>query len=169
MSMFFSKLTHPTRRSIPMSVFPSSTDGSGPRSRNRNSLRKPRRAPGCSWSTASRHARMRLVALVEPLESRQLLTVILHTNQPDYAPGSTAIITATTDGNPDNNFQPGETVRFHIDRTDGIPIDAPPAIQDWNVTDGFGGFAPYQDSSDMWVLPDTDGEADGNIDTSWYV
>ena len=155
-----------------MSLFFAPCDGSSSRtrSRDRSSSRKTRRGPGHSWSTASRLARTRLSALVEPLETRQLLSVILHTDQPDYAPNSTAIITTTTDGSPDNNFQPGEVVQFHMDRTDGGTITAPPAIQDWNVTDGDGGFTPYEDpSTGMWWFPDTDGAADGNIGTSWYV
>src|SRR5262245_53643681 len=87
------------------------------------------------------------------------------TDQPDYAPGSTAIITATTDCGPDHNFQSGETVQFIIDRTDGIPVEAPPAIQTWDVTDGVGSFTPFQDSTGLWWFPDTDGAADGNIGT----
>lgn len=112
---------------------------------------------------------MRLSALVEPLETRQLLSVILHTDQPDYTPNSTAVITTTTDCSPDNNFQPGEVVQFHLDRTDGGTIQSPPAIRTWDVTDGVGGFTPHQDSNGMWWFPDTDGSTDGQIVTSFYV
>ena len=40
------------------------------------------------------------------------------------------------DGGLDHNFAIGEAIAFHIDRTDGIPVDSPPALQDWTVTDG---------------------------------
>ncbi len=103
------------------------------------------------------------------LESRQLLSGIVTTDQFDYAPGSTAIFTASNDAGPLTNFSVGETVHFHIDRTDGIPVNSPPALQDWNVTDGVGSFSPYQDPTGLWIYPDTDATADGSIGTSWYV
>jgi hypothetical protein len=107
--------------------------------------------------------------LFERLEAREVLSALVSVDQPDYPPGSTAYIVASNDGGPLTNFSAGETVHFHIDRTDGIAVQAPPAIQDWFVTDGVGDFAPYQDANDDWLYPDTDGAADGSINTSWYV
>lgn len=63
------------------------------------------------------------------------------TDQDDYAPGSTAIITAGSDGGAEDNFQVGETVRFQVTRTDGEE-DFPPGNEPWSVTDGVGGFTP---------------------------
>src|SRR5579864_9483812 len=136
--------------------------------------------PEISRSRCSRHARKRILArqarrdryrsysLIEMLESRQLLSALVTTDQPDYAPRSTAIISATSDGGPDRNFQVGETVQFRVTRTDG-GTDSAPANQPWNVIDGVGGFTPYQDSTGLWWYPDTDGTVDGKIGTSWYV
>src|SRR5262245_47868753 len=105
---------------------------------------------------------------VEPLEARYLLTATVLTDQLDYAPGSTAIFTATSDGGPDNNYLAGETVQFQVTRTDGIE-DFPPSNQPWQVADGVSGFEPYQDLDGMWHYPDTDGQVDGNVGTTWYV
>src|SRR5689334_829993 len=116
-----------------MSLFSALRDGYY--SRNGKS-RKSRRGPGHSWSSAARLARTRPGTLVEALESRQLLSALVTTDQGDYAPGSTAIITAANDAGPLTNFAVGETVHFHIDRTDGVPVNAPPAVQDWYVKDG---------------------------------
>ena len=124
---------------------------------------------GRSFARVARSARTQAFPLLERLETRELLSAIVTTDQPDYAPRSTALITATSDGGRDHNFQVGETVQFHIDRTDGGTVQAPPAIQTWDVTDGDGGFTPYQDYKGMWWFPDTDGQADGSIGTSWYV
>src|SRR5262245_54586706 len=130
----------------------------------RNLSRKAR-----SRSGSVRRPRVKAVTLVESLETRQLLTASVTTDQQEDAHGSTTIITGAHDTNTGTNVQPGETVHFHIDRTDGVPISAPPAIQDWDVTDGVGGFTPYQDSTGMWWFADTDGSSNGNIGTSWYV
>ena len=83
------------------------------------------------------------------------------TDQPDYAPGSTALITAS-------NFAVGETVEFQVVRTDGVQA-YPPGNQPWEVVHGVGSFTPYQNSSGIWVYPDLDGKVDGNISTTWYV
>src|SRR5262245_27205049 len=91
---------------------------------------------------------------VEQLEGRLVPSAIVTTDPPDYAPGSTAIIAATNDANQSTNFQMGEKVHFHMDRTDGVPVQAPPAIQDWNVADGVGGFTPHQDANGVWWMPD---------------
>jgi hypothetical protein len=106
---------------------------------------------------------------VELLESRLVPSAVVSLDHQDYAPDSTAIITASNDTGPLANFSVGETVHFHIDRTDGISVNVPPAVQDWYVTDGVGGFTPYQDSNGLWQCPDTDGVQDGNIGTTWYV
>jgi hypothetical protein len=106
---------------------------------------------------------------VEHLETRLVPSAIVTTDRQDYAPGTTAIFTAGNDANPGLNFQPGETIHFHIDRTDGVPVSSPPAIQDWNVTDGVGGFSPYQDAGGQWWYPDTDAAANGQVGTTWYV
>src|SRR5688572_5127122 len=94
----------------------------------------------------ARESFMRAIA-IEMLEQRQLLSSVL-TDQSDYRPGSTALINAS-------DFQAGETISFHIDRTDGVPIEAPPAIIDWQVTDG--------------SAQDLDGQVDGTVWTTWYV
>ncbi|RLS77934.1 MAG: hypothetical protein DWI02_09305, partial [Planctomycetota bacterium] len=104
----------------------------------------------------------------EPLESRMLLSATVSTDQIDYAPGSTAVITATTDGLPDHNFQIGETLQFQVSRTDGIADHAPGNLP-WIVTDGSSGFTPYQNSAGIGVFPDTDGRANGQIGTTWFV
>jgi hypothetical protein len=106
--------------------------------------------------------------IIESLEYRVLLAAQVMTDLPDYAPGSTALVSTCNDTNPGTNFSIDEIVAFHIDRTDGIPIESPPAITDWLVQDGVGGFDPYRDSSNMWIFPDTDPDA-GEIGTSWYV
>src|SRR5262249_19237359 len=82
----------------------------------------------------------------EQLEARQLLAAAVVTDKPDYAPGSTAHITASNDGNPGANFQAGETIEFKVIRTDGVQ-DYPPGNQPWDVTAG----------------------ADGSVTTDWYV
>ena len=114
------------------------------------------------------HAKLS-IAVLETLEDRRLLSATVTTNQSDYAPGSTAVITAASDGGPTNNFQAGETIDFHIERSDGIPISAPPAITDWLVTDGVSGFAPYQNGNGVWVYPDLDGVVNGSVETTWLV
>src|SRR5579864_9174746 len=133
-----------------------------PRPRPSRNARRRAHA-GQAW-----RSRYRASSLVEMLEARQMLSALVTTDPQDYAPGSTAYITAASDANPGTNFQVGETVQFRVTRTDGVP-DFPPANQPWDVTDGVGGFTPYQDSTGMWWYPDTDGKVDGNIGTSCYV
>src|SRR5262249_35248404 len=144
---------------------------------DRNGSRKARRRGNARLRKGElrRRPRVRATTQVELLETRQLLSATVTTDQQDYAPGSTAVITASNDGGPDNNFllgpngEIGETVHFHIDRTDGGTVQAPPAVQDWYVTDGVSGFDAHQDPiTDQWIFPDTDGVADGSIGTSWY-
>ncbi|MFB3894418.1 MAG: right-handed parallel beta-helix repeat-containing protein [Phycisphaerae bacterium] len=69
------------------------------------------------------------------------------TDKPDYCPGQTAVITAS-------GFDVGETVRFHVTRTDELP-DAARGDGPWEVTDGGAG--------------DLDGLANGIIQTTWLV
>ena len=80
--------------------------------------------------------RIQFNAVCESLEGRQLLSAVVQPNASDYAPGSVAVFTALNDTNPGPNFQAGETINFHVGRTDGIPIISPPAVTDWNVVDG---------------------------------
>ena len=152
-----------------MSLFSALRDGYYSRNDETRKARKARRSLDRAWSSPSRRARTQTISLVEMLEARELLSALVTTDQQDYAPGSTALFTATTDGGPTNNFQVGETVEFHITRTDGIPVQDPPAVSTWDVTDGVGDFAPYQDGSGMWWFPDTDGQADGIVESNWYV
>ena len=113
-------------------------------------------------------SRRRMRCLMEALESRQLLSAMVNTDLADYAPGSTALFTATTDGGTTNNFLAGETIQFHVTRTDGTPIVSP-AIQTFNATDGKGDFIPYQDTKGMWWFPDTDGQVNGVVQANWEV
>ena len=69
------------------------------------------------------------------------------TDKPDYAPSETAYITAT-------GFQVGESVEFLVLHIDGKP-NTGNGHTPWMVTDG----GPN----------DNDGQADGNIETSWFV
>lgn len=137
--------------------------------RRRSRIRNARRSLSLSWGGSPRPTATLNVSMVQTLESRQLMTAIVLTNQDDYAPGSTALFTATNDAAAGTDFAPGETVRFQVTRTDGIPDYADGNLP-WEVTDGVGGFDPYQDAATgMWVRPDTDGAEDGSIATSWYV
>ena len=102
------------------------------------------------------------------LESRTLLAADIATDQFDYAPGSTALITTFSDGGPDRNFQIGETIQFQVVRTDGIADNSPGNLP-WKVTDGVGGFDAYVDETGIRIAPDRDGIADGRIETDWFV
>ncbi len=90
-----------------------------------------------------RHRRLNL----EPLEKRLLLSVTVSTNELNYDPGETAIVTGL-------GFTPGETVEFQVaqvtDRTETGTVYDP-----WQVTDG--------------AENDLDGTADGNIRTNWLL
>src|SRR5262249_53376528 len=122
-----------------ISLFDSLSDWFQPRKNHRARLAAKRGGAGRA-SANSKRPRLRADFRLEQFEPRVLLSAVVTTNQQDYAPGSTALIKATTDGGPTNNFEPGETVHFYVDRTDGVPVNAPPAIQTWDVTDGVGGF-----------------------------
>jgi hypothetical protein len=83
----------------------------------------------------------------EFLESRALLAAQVFSDQADYAPGSTAYLTAT-------GFAPGEAVSFNISsETPG------PGQGSWTVTDGITDGSPA----------DLDGAVNGVIETSWLV
>ena len=69
------------------------------------------------------------------------------TDKPDYAPSETAYISAA-------GFQIGEAVEFLVLHIDGKP-NTGNGHTPWTVTDG----GPN----------DIDGQADGNIETSWFV
>ena len=96
-------------------------------------------APRKSHASPLRRAKTKTLAVLEQLETRQLLSAIVHTDAADYAPSSVAVFTALNDTSTGQNFQAGETINFHIGRTDGIPIDSPPAVQDWSVVNGTEG------------------------------
>lgn len=83
-----------------------------------------------------------------------MLSALVATNQSDYAPGETALITTSNDTSEGLNFTSGETVTFQVTRTDGI-ADYPAGNLAWSVTDGGAG--------------DADGVANGSIQTSWFV
>ncbi len=109
---------------------------------------------------------------IEQVESRLLLSAVVVTNQDDYAPGSTALITASNDTAAGTNFANGELVQFQVARTDGI-ADYPSGNLPWYVTDGVAGFEPYEadinnDGTLDRVFPDTNPAA-GAVGTSWFV
>ena len=126
------------------------------------SFNRARRRAKRDWEL--RFGRMRL----ESLETRAMLAADVSTNQFDYPPGSTAIITTFSDGGVDHNFEVGETVQFQVVRTDGI-ADAAPGNLPWRVTDGAAGFAAYVNEAGIRVAPDLDLVADGKITTDWFV
>ena len=84
-----------------------------------------------------RPARQRIV--LESLEDRTLLSVFVATDQTDYAPGSTALISG-------GGYQPGDAITLQVVHTDGNP-DVSPANDPWTVT----------------------ADDSGNISSSWYV
>ena len=113
--------------------------------------------------------------LSQELEARVLLAAVVTTDLQDYYPGQTAIITSTNDAAAGTNFATGEAVRYHVTRTDGI-ADQPQGNVPWYVTDGVGGFDPYQATTDLdndgindWIRPDTDVTANASISTGWFV
>lgn len=86
------------------------------------------------------------------------------TDHPDYAPGSTATITAS-------NFSSGSTVEFQVTT---IPNGGPaPGSQPWFVTDGVRYTLPGPDgilgTADDIVAGDLDGVVNRSITTTWYV
>ncbi|MEI8370021.1 MAG: autotransporter-associated beta strand repeat-containing protein, partial [Planctomycetia bacterium] len=97
-----------------------------------------------------------------------LLAADVATDQFDYAPGSTALITTFSDGGSDHNFQVGEAIQFQVFRIDGIADNAPGNLP-WKVTDGVGGFDAYVDETGIRIAPDRDGITDGRIETDWFV
>lgn len=100
-------------------------------------------------SARRRNARRALPTAIscEALESRLLLSAWVATDQSDYAPGETAIITG-------GGFAPGETVALQAVHADSSH-SSDSAHQPWYVQDG--------------SAADLDGLADGNIQTTWYV
>ncbi|HKP33019.1 MAG TPA: hypothetical protein VJT83_09835, partial [Chitinophagaceae bacterium] len=68
-------------------------------------------------------------------------TPTLTTDEPDYAPGSTVLITGT-------GFAPGESVKIQVIHSDKLPgDDLNPEHQPWYIN----------------------ADAQGNISTTWYV
>jgi hypothetical protein len=84
---------------------------------------------------------------LEALESRMLLSASVATDQTDYGPGETAILTAS-------GFAAGETVQFQVLHVDDTP-NTGAGHEPWQVADG---------SPD-----DMDGQIDGNVVTTWLV
>src|SRR5262245_11684773 len=78
---------------------------------------------------------------VEHLETRLAPAAMVLTDKDDYAPGSTAIMTAMANDQAGVNFKAAETVQFQVTRTDGAP-DFAPGNEPWRVTDGVGDFTP---------------------------
>ena len=123
----------------------------------------------------SRRRSVRSVPAAQVLESRALLSAAVVTDLQDYAPGSTAQITAWNSAETATaDFDWSQAIRFQVIRTDGYG-DLPNGNLPWHVTDGVGGFEGYYVDSnddgvtDYGVFPDIDGAADGQIGTSWFV
>jgi len=87
---------------------------------------------------------------IDPLTGLPMENLAVKTDLEDYAPGSTAYITAT-------GFKPGSTIEFAIQEDANRPGDDGIAniYTPFYVTDGGEG--------------DLDGEVDGNITTTWFV
>src|SRR5262245_14336646 len=104
-------------------------------------------------ATAAHHDRKedrRNFLRIEALEPRQLLAAEVWTDQLDYSPGQTAIISGS-------GFPVGGMIHLEVTRADGTPEGTPD--NPWNIIDGVtdGG------------VGDLDGVADGNFTTQWYV
>ncbi len=137
-----------------MSVFFSPTDGTRSRSRGRSSSRLGRRSPGHSWSAAFRKTRVQLAALVEQLESRQLLSALVTTDKPAYAPTDTAHIAGS-------GFAAGEAVDFQVvNQTTGVTYTTWSTIDDasGNVTTTWS--VPMDAPGDRFQLTATDSSGD---------
>src|SRR5262249_23510466 len=83
---------------------------------------------------------------LENLEARLAPAALVWTDQNDYAPGSTALISGS-------GYAVGESIHLEVLRSDGVPEgngDNP-----WTITDGGQG--------------DLDGVANGKFQTTWYV
>ncbi|MFO0900287.1 MAG: MBG domain-containing protein [Pirellulales bacterium] len=103
-----------------------------------------------------------------------VLSATVGVDKVDYAPGETALITASNDEQAGGDFAAGETVKFQVTRTDGIE-DYPSGNLPWFVTDGVGGFEAYyvdidgDGAQDLGVAPDLDETVDAVVHTSWFV
>ncbi len=109
-----------------MSFFSPSPEGSASRSRTRRfaAKAKAQTASRRAQSAASRGARTRLLPFLDQLETRQLLSGLIQTDQTAYAPGLTANITGA-------GWQPDETVDLQVvDQTTGQPQAAWTAAAD---------------------------------------
>ena len=114
-----------------LNLFKTLSDLSGTYSSARN--HRARLSPGRKRTPARRRI------VLEALEDRTLLSVWVATDQTDYAPGSTAIISG-------GGYQPGDAITLQVVHTDGNP-DVSPANDPWTVT----------------------ADDSGNISSSWYV
>ena len=108
---------------------------------------------------------IRRLLLCETLEQRQLMAADVFTDKADYAPGSTAIITATNNASVGQNFLAGETIKFQVVHTDEIYTNQ---YESWKVTDGWTGGA-FCDLEGVMNLPDLDGIVNGEVKTTWDV
>lgn len=107
-----------------------------------------------SAGKSARNGQWAIQCAIDVLESRQLLSAVVHTDLPDYAPASTAVISTRNNKQGGPNFRIGERVEFQVLHTDGIP-NTGGGHQVWRVTDG--------------GRRDLDGKANGRIRTTWYV
>ena len=114
-----------------LNLFKTLSDLSGTYSSARN--HRSRLSPGGK----RRPARRRIV--LETLEDRTLLSVWVATDQTDYPPGSTALISG-------GGYQPGDAITLQVVHTDGNP-DVSPANDPWTVT----------------------ADDSGNVASTWYV
>src|SRR5262245_59619225 len=130
-------------------------------------------------SSADSHAVVVSGSVVVGAHGGTLFDPVVRTNLPDYAPDSTAYISA-------DNFYVGGTVVFQVvevadfgaDGTLGTADDVlangdAPGDDVWYVTDGVQTIDAGADgelgSHDDTVSGDLDGVVDGAIETSWYV
>ena len=109
---------------------------------------------------------------LEAVESRLLLSAVVATDLPDYAPGDTALISAYNDNSTtSSDFAAGELVKFQVVRTDGIE-DFPSGNLPWFVRDGQAEHLEDSDgdgSLDLLVKGDSDGVENGAVGSSWFV
>src|SRR5688500_15497515 len=137
---------------------------------------RTRRAIQTHRITSGDAVRRAVSQTLETLERRNLFTAVVTTDLQDYAPGSTAYITASNDASEGKNFQTGETVQFRTLRIN--PFDGTeetlPGSTPWRVADGVWSkdgdttFVPYTEDG-IKVYPDLDKTVNGAFQTTWFV
>jgi hypothetical protein len=138
LSHCFVRVVRSTRRLTPMISVSSAIDGSPtrPRFRARYWSLKVRGGIGHTWSAAARLARRRLGALIEQLETRQMLSAMVTTDKPAYAPTDTAQISGS-------GFGPSETIDLQVvNETTGV------TYAQWTATDDADG-----NFASTWSVP----------------